>query len=152
MAIGVGSSALQVSVRTSEPSVPPQEFLENDDPFFPCFTPRRVSAIFLVRPPFEAREGAMSADLIHVVVTIGIIAVMFAWGPVLHIICPSAWRAHEPPKEKQPEETRQQKDSVAPESSQRLAKQSRDFLHALSTRGPDSRAGGTGVPPGSCAE
>ena len=91
----------------------------------------------------------MSADSIHVVVTIGIIAVMFAWVPFLHVVCPSAWRVDEQPKEKKPEETRQQKASVAPLSSQGLAEKSRDFLQALSTREHDSRSG---APPGSYAK
>lgn len=96
----------------------------------------------------------MSADSIHVVVTVGIIAVMFAWVPFLHVICPNAWKIDEPPAEKKPEEARQPKASVAPLSSGRLADQSREILHALSTREreiPGSQAGGSGVHPGSCA-
>jgi hypothetical protein len=97
----------------------------------------------------------MSADSIHVVVTVGIIALMFAWVPFLHVICPNAWRVDEPPAEKKQKEMQQQKTSVAPLSSGRLAEQSREFLHALSTREREisgSQAGGPGVPPGSCAQ
>ena len=97
----------------------------------------------------------MSADSIHVIITVGIIALMFAWVPFLHVICPSAWRVEEPPAEEKEKEVRKQKASVAPLSSGRLAEQSREFLHALSTREqqmPGSQAGGSGVPPGSCAQ
>ena len=97
----------------------------------------------------------MSADSIHVVVTVVVIAVLFAWVPFLHVICPSAWRVDEPPTEEKAEEARKPNTSVAPLSSGRLAEQSREFLHALSTREqpmPGSQAGGSGVHSGPCAQ
>jgi hypothetical protein len=99
----------------------------------------------------------MSQDTIHIVITVGIIAVMFAWVPFLNIICPPGWKSDEKPsKEKKPKETRQERTSVASLTSRRLAEQSRDFLHALSTRGERESAGSPAdasrVPPGSCAE
>ena len=35
----------------------------------------------------------MSADSIHIIITIGIIALMFAWVPLVNIICPPGWKS-----------------------------------------------------------
>jgi hypothetical protein len=91
----------------------------------------------------------MSADSVHVLVTVGVIALMFAWVPLLRIVCPNAWRVEDSPKEKKKDEKRP---SVAPLSSRRFAEQSKEFLHALSTRERDSGSGSSDVPPGSCAQ
>jgi hypothetical protein len=92
-----------------------------------------------------------------IIITVGIIVLMFAWVPFLDIICPRGWRSDEESSpEKKQSETRQRTASVSSLSSKRLADQSGDFLHALSTRGeqeiPRSQASSSRVSPGSCAE
>jgi hypothetical protein len=92
-----------------------------------------------------------------IIITAGIIVLMFAWVPILYLICPREWRQDEKASpEKKQRETPQRTASVSSLSSKRLAGQSGDFLHALSTRGgreiPRSHASGSRVSPGSCAE
>ena len=99
----------------------------------------------------------MSQDTIHILVTVGIIAVMFAWVPFLNVICPPGWRSDKrpSPENKKQEETRDERASPGSHTSGRLKEQSRDFLHALSTRGEKiagSRASAARVPPDSYAE
>ena len=37
----------------------------------------------------------MSQDAIHVVITAGFIGLMFAWVPIVGVLCPSVWRTSE---------------------------------------------------------
>jgi hypothetical protein len=105
----------------------------------------------------EAQEDVMSDDSIHLIITIGIIVLMFAWVPFVNIICPPGWRSAEKSStEEEQGETRQKTPSVSSLSSlssRRLADQSRNFLHALSARQehktPGSQANASRVPPGS---
>ena len=95
--------------------------------------------------------------MFSIIVTVGIIALMFAWVPCLNLICPPGWRSEkEESSEKKQDETREKKAPVSSLSSRRLADQSRDFLHALSARGeremPRSQASVQNVSPDSCAE
>ncbi len=99
----------------------------------------------------------MSNDTIHVIITIGIIALMFSWVPFINVICPPGWRSQERSSAKKKDnEAEGDKVSVASLTSRRLADKSRDFLDALSSRdGRDMPRSGDGVrhvPPGSCAE
>ncbi len=99
----------------------------------------------------------MSNDTIHVIITIGIIALMFSWVPFINVICPPGWRSEEgSPAKKKDKEVRGDKVSVSSLTSRRLAEKSRDFLDALSSRDgrgmPRSGDGARHVPPGSCAE
>ncbi len=95
----------------------------------------------------------MSSDSIHIIITIGIVILMFSWVPFVNIICPPGWRSVEPSEEKD-DKKRQQKASMSRRPSRRAANQSQAILQALSTRGnreiPRSQAG----PPSasSCAE
>jgi hypothetical protein len=93
---------------------------------------------------------------INFIVTVGIIALMFAWVPFLKVICPSGWGPGGSSSENKQGETRPRTASVSSLSSRRLAKQSHDLLHALSDRGgrgvPRSQAEMRSVSPGSCAE
>ncbi|MEI9981719.1 MAG: hypothetical protein WDN23_22525 [Edaphobacter sp.] len=91
----------------------------------------------------------MSADTIHVIVTVGIIALMFAWVPFLNVICPPGWRSL---RESSREKKARQTDSASSLSSQRLADRSRDLLEALSTRGQRNGVSSHAGPPSSCAE
>ena len=103
-------------------------------------------------PLLEAVEDVM----LNIIITVGIIALMFAWVPCLNLICPPGWRSEEESSEKKQDETREKKAPVSSLSSRRLADQSRDFLHALSARGeremPRSQGSVQNVSPGSCAE
>jgi hypothetical protein len=94
---------------------------------------------------------------INLIVTVGIIALMFAWVPFLKLICPTGWGPTGSSSEKKHHgETRPRMASVSSLSSRRLANQSHDLFHALSDRGgrgvPRSHAEMRGVSPGSCAE
>jgi hypothetical protein len=99
---------------------------------------------------------------ISVIITLGIIGFMFAWVLFLNHIWPDELRSDdESPPEKKEGKTQHRTASVSSLSSKRLANQSGDFLHALSTRGereiprseiPRSQAGSPRVSPGSCAE
>ena len=93
---------------------------------------------------------------INFIVTVGIIALMFAWVPFLKLICPTGWGQAESSSEKKQGETRPRTASVSSLSSRRLASQSHDLLHALSDRGgrgvPRSQTEMHIVSPGSCAE
>lgn len=94
---------------------------------------------------------------INFIITVGIIALMFAWVPFLKLICPIGWgAAGKSSPEKMKGETRQRTASVSSLSSRRLANQSHDLLHALSARGgrgvPRSHATVQSVSPGTCAE
>ena len=98
----------------------------------------------------------MSDDTVHVLVTVGIITVMFSWVPFLNVLCPPGWRSAVKVKEKKDEMRRRETPSMSPLTSRHLAEQSRDFLEALSTRGgrTASRAqnDSPGVAAGSCRE
>jgi hypothetical protein len=99
----------------------------------------------------------MSNDTIHVIITTGIIALMFSWVPFINVIFPPGWRSEERSAAKKKEnEVQGDKASVSSLTSRRLAEKSRDFLDALSSREgrgmPRSGDGVRHVPPGSCAE
>jgi hypothetical protein len=97
---------------------------------------------------FEAWEDIMSADSIHIIVTIGIVALMFSWVPFVNAICPPGFRSTKKAEEKQrkrrpslmqyaspsPVNPPRRPCPVSSLSSRRLADQSRDLLHALSAR------------------
>ena len=100
----------------------------------------------------------MSEGSISILITVGIIVLIFAWVLFLNTLCPARWRlAEKPSTEKNRGETRRQAASVSSLSSssrlssRRLEDQSRDFLHALSARGgretPRSETGGLRAPP-----
>ena len=95
----------------------------------------------------------MSSDSIHIIITIGIVILMFSWVPFVNIICPPGWRSVKPSEEKE-DEKQQQKASMSRRPSRRAANQSQEILQALSTRGnrqiPRSQAGAPS--PSSCAE
>ena len=94
----------------------------------------------------------MSDDSIHLIVTIAIIAVMFAWVPFVNVICPPGWRSTRPSEKKeqeaQPEKSLPQARPPKPAQraaptqatplstrSRRHAEQSRDLLQAMGSRG-----------------
>lgn len=88
----------------------------------------------------------MSKETIHVIVTVGIIALMFAWVPLVNIVCPPGWRSKkESSTEEKEQETRQERQSIprvkpiqtseSSLSSPGLAERSRDLLQAMSIRG-----------------
>jgi hypothetical protein len=91
----------------------------------------------------------MSADSIHIIITVGIIALMFAWVPLINVVCPPGFRSAEKPKKKEREPQQQRPSpqyiaspptkpapvsSRSSQSSRRLAEQSRDLLNEISTR------------------
>ena len=92
-----------------------------------------------------------------IIITVGIVVLMFASVPFLYLVCPREWRPDEKTSpEKKQTETQQRAAPMSSLSSKRLAGQSVDFLHALSTRGEReisrSQTNGARVSPGSCAE
>ena len=128
-------------------------------PFFLRFTLMRIPATLSGFIPRRATGECMSEDSIRIVITAGIIALMFAWVPILGVICPSLRRSPKSSNGPASQEARSKKRcrpaSVTPLASSRYADQSRDFLHALSTRGDRessrSQAVSPRVPPSSCA-
>lgn len=102
----------------------------------------------------------MSEDSISIIITVGIIALMLASVLYLNVIYRVRRRpAEESHTERQQDEAWQQRasaSSLSSLSSRRLADQSRDLLHALSTRGeranPRSQAGDPRVSTGSAEE
>jgi len=94
--------------------------------------------------------------MFRIIITVGVIALMFAWVPFLNLICPPGWKSvEESPAETKRDEPRGTA-SVSSLSSSRLADQSRDFLHALSARGelekPRSQGDARSASASSCAE
>jgi hypothetical protein len=93
----------------------------------------------------------MSEDSIPILITVGIVALVFASVSFLNAFCPRGWRSAEKAFTE-----KKQAASVSTLSSQRLADQSRDFLRALSAREergiPRSQAGRLRVPPSSAGE
>lgn len=89
----------------------------------------------------------MSDDSIHLIVTIAIIALMFAWVPFVNVICPPGWRSTRPSEKKETQPETQSlpqarpKRPVAVEAapvssrSRRHAEQSRELLQAMGSRG-----------------
>lgn len=91
----------------------------------------------------------MSADSIHIIITVGIIALMFSWVPFVNGLCPPGFRS----KEKTGKKDHDTRPGPSPQhaasppadpprrapasslSSRRLADQSRDLLNAISARG-----------------
>ena len=96
----------------------------------------------------------MSQDSLHIVITIGIIALMFAWVPLLGFICPPGWSSRDTSKEQEKSELESGQNTVrhdvsdlitlppaapsASRSSKRIADKSRDLLQAMSGRGDRS--------------
>ena len=90
----------------------------------------------------------MSADSIHIVVTVGIIALMFSWVPFVNFLCPPGFRSREKTEKKghdtrpgpslehaaSPPTNPPRPAPVSSLSSRRLADQSRDLLNAISAR------------------
>jgi hypothetical protein len=105
------------------------------------------------QPPFaEGLEDAMSRESISIIVTIVVIALMFAWVPLVNFVCPPGWSSAEKPSSEEKErEKRKQGQSLQREpsaestlqkaapvsrlSSRRLRDQSRDLCEAISARG-----------------
>lgn len=105
-----------------------------------------VAANLCGSPQFRGREDIMSADSIHIIVTVGIIALMFSWVPFVNGLCPPGFRSREKTGKKsydaRPETSPQHAASPPANpaqpsslSSRRLANQSRDLLNAISARG-----------------
>jgi hypothetical protein len=97
----------------------------------------------------EAEEDIMSADSIHVIIAVGIIALMFAWVPFANVVCPPGFRSAEKTAKREPQQQRPSPQLIASPpltkpapvsslSSRRLAEQSRDLLDELSARGEQS--------------
>jgi hypothetical protein len=90
----------------------------------------------------------MSADSIHLIVTVGIIVLMFSWVPFINRLCPPGFRSTEKNEQKghdkRPGPSLQSAASppanapgpapVSSLSSRRLADRSRDLLNAISSR------------------
>ena len=51
----------------------------------------------------EAQEDVMSSDSVHLIITIGVIVLMFSWVPFINVICPPGWKSTGSPTEKKPE-------------------------------------------------
>ena len=98
-----------------------------------------------------AQEDVVSGDSIHIIIAVGVIALLFSWVPLVNVVCPPGWRStEESSTEEKKRETPQltqssqrvgshpsippQVSSMSSLSSGRLADQSRDLLRALSTR------------------
>jgi hypothetical protein len=134
-----------------------QKKIKKDVPFFHRFTLMRIPATLSGFIPRRATGECMSEDSIRIVITAGIIALMFAWVPILGVICPSLRKSLQSSNGSASREARSKKRcrpaSVTPLASSRYADQSRDFLHALSTRGERessrSQAVSPRVPPSS---
>lgn len=91
----------------------------------------------------------MSTDSIHVIVTVGIVALMFSWVPFVNRLCPPGFRSGEKIEKKghntrpgpsfehaaSPPANPPRPAPMASLSSRRLAEQSRDLLNAISARG-----------------
>jgi hypothetical protein len=91
----------------------------------------------------------MSRESISIVVTIVVIALMFAWVPLVNLVCPPGWSSTEESsseEEKQkrgqslhrepfPETPPQKGAPISRLSSRRLRDQSRDLSEAISARG-----------------
>ena len=123
-------------------------------PFPADFTHIGMQSLVPAYASLEAQEDVMSINLL---ITVGIIALLFAWVPFLKLICPAGWGpAGRSSPEKMQDETHQRTSSVSSLSSRRLANESHDLLNALSARGgrgvPRSHATGQSVSPGTCAE
>ncbi len=122
----------------------------------------RYRRFFPAYPQVELSGEGMYEESIHIVVTAGIIALMFAWVPILGAIFPPAWKPSERPckgassQRKRRYSARSQPVSVAPLRSPRFSKQSREILEALSSRGERessrSQAVSPRVPASSCAQ
>ena len=91
----------------------------------------------------------MTQDTVHTIITVGVIAALFSWVPLVNVVCPPGWRSAERDAEKKESRMRQQEqarcDASRPViadravefsslSSQRLADKSRDLFRALSAR------------------
>ena len=95
----------------------------------------------------------MTQETIHTIITVGVIAALFSWVPLVNVVCPPGWRSTEQAserdaakKERKAQQERQaQCDASQPTitdkavelsslSSRGLADKSRDLFRALSVR------------------
>jgi hypothetical protein len=88
----------------------------------------------------------MSKESISIIVTVVVIALMFAWVPLVNFVCPPGWSSKEtsPDEEKEREKGKERQRpqqtgpaAVVPTSglpSKRLRDQSRDLCEAISAR------------------
>ena len=88
----------------------------------------------------------MSKESISITVAIVVIALMFAWVPLVNYVCPPGWSSKETSadEDKKPDRVNERqppKQTVQPDavqvsglSSERLRKQSRDLCEAISAR------------------
>jgi hypothetical protein len=92
----------------------------------------------------------MTQETIHTIITVGVIAGLFSWVPLVNVVCPPGWRSAERSTEKKESKRRSQQQTLscdAPHpaisgqaveesslSSQGLAERSRDLFRALSAR------------------
>src|ERR1700748_3669307 len=90
----------------------------------------------------------MSEDSIHIIITVGIIVLMFSWVLFVNRLCPPGFRSTEKNEERghdkqpgpslphapSPPANAPRRAPVSSLSSRRLADQSRDLLNALSAR------------------
>lgn len=89
----------------------------------------------------------MSKESISIIVTVVVIALMFAWVPLVNFVCPPGWSSKEtsPDEEKERERGKERQPPqqtgrpvAVPRSglsSKRLRDQSRDLCEAISARG-----------------
>jgi len=91
----------------------------------------------------EALEDVMSRESISIIVTVVVIALMFAWVPLVNFVCPPGWSSKEKAQDEEKDRKRQPAQPMRPPemvpssrlSSKRLRDQSRDLCAAISARG-----------------
>ena len=91
----------------------------------------------------------MTQETIHTIITVGVIAALFSWVPLVNVVCPPGWRSAERGTEKKERKAREQRQTQCDASdptftdqdaglsslcSRRLADRSRDLFRALSAR------------------
>ena len=85
----------------------------------------------------------MSKESVSIIVTVVVIALMFAWVPLVNFVCPPGWSSKETSPDEENERERQPTQQMRPPaavpssslSSKRLRDQSRDLCAAISARG-----------------
>jgi hypothetical protein len=94
----------------------------------------------------EALEDVMSKESISIIIAIVVIALMFAWVPLVNYVCPPGWSSKETSADKEKEQDRVNERQppkrtgrpdavpVSGLSSKRLREQSRDLCEAISAR------------------
>jgi hypothetical protein len=94
----------------------------------------------------------MTQDTVHTIITVGVIAALFSWVPLVNVVCPPGWRSAERLAERKERKARRQRQaleeasratitdrpvglsSLSSLSSRGLADRSRDLFRALSAR------------------